>query len=169
MFVLIPEIENECQVVNNVLINHSLSLDKEHYNIISKSFDNDCYFHSIAILLDLSTDQFKDLLLAYVTNISNADTISRLLNNSHSLLDTVLRRLSIGGNTSGIYCELYNELVLKVFLVDIHTHYISIHHHGAMYSHSQNVSSPSSSRVINLLLLHDLIVNQASFFPLRNI
>lgn len=167
MFVLIPEIENECQVVNNVLINHSLSLDKEHYNIISKSFDNDCYFHSIAILLKLSTEEIKNSLLQFVTNISNTETIQRLILGHDSSFTTLITRLSIGGNICGVYCDLYNELILKVYLVDIHTYYII----KDRYIYTIKTSNPqSSNKVIKLLLLHDGIKgHQGSFFPLKNI
>lgn len=170
---VIPEEVDRLQEVRNILHAKGLWLQYEHYNQIAHGIDNDCYFHSIAILLELSTDQFKDSLLAYVANINNADTISRLTRNHHSSFDALLTRLTIGGNDRGVYCDLYNELVLKVHLVDVQTHYISIHHRTE-YSYSTKTSdsitterlSPSSTRVVNLLLLQDQMTHQASFFPL---
>ena len=158
------------QLTNDILLDHSLCLENEHYNILANGTDYDCYFHSLAILLGLSTVEFKVSLLDYVLNSENADTISNLIINHPSdgmSVSTLIIRLSNVVNTCGVYCDFYNALVLKVHLVDVHTHYISGGHYYKTSTSNPRTPSSSSNRVINLLLAS--FSGKSCFFPLRSI
>ena len=158
------------QVINNILLDQSLCLENEHYNMLVNGTDYDCYFHSLAILLGLSTVEFKNSLREYVL-YENSVTISNIIINHNSdgfSISTLITRLAANSvNTSGVYCDFYNALVLKVFLVDVHTHYISGGHYYKTSTSNSRTPSSSSSRVINLLLAS--FSGESCFFPLRSI
>ena len=159
------------QLTNDILLDHSLCLENEHYNILANGTDYDCYFHSLAILLGLSTVEFKNSLLDYVFNSENLVTISSLIINHPSggmSVDTLITRLSNSENTYGVYCDFYNALVLKVHLFDVHTHFISGgHYYKTRTSNSQTPLPWGPNRVINLLLVS--FSGESCFFPLRSI
>lgn len=168
---LLPEeAPNALQKINNILLNYSLSLFNEHFNKIYYGTDNDCYFHSVAILLELSTVEFKCSLLDFITNINNVDVIQSLILKHRSSVSDLIARLSIGGNTCGVYCDIYNELVLKVYLLDVHTHYMLKDPHVEIdyVTKTSDRRTQSTNRVINLLLA-SVSTGSACFLPLKNI
>ena len=166
---VIPEEENEFQVINDILINHSMLLEEEYYNLIAFNSDyNDCYFDAIAIMLRLETDDVKDLLNEFLLDKSNANTIDRLIIDHHSSRSAIYERLESEGNMSGFDYDLYNELILECFNVNVNTYYIL---QDYVRITTIKTCSPQVDNVvvINLLLVQDPIGHRATFFPLRNI